>query len=188
MAEDDALRAYRRQHDVRVCGKPRFVVQRHVATSLHFDFRLEVGGVLKSWAVPDGLSPNPSARCFATPIGDHPLDNVEFEGTIPHGAAGAGTVVVWDTGSYRNLTSRHGELLDIAEALRTGHASVWLEGSKLAGAFALTRLGDGMRWLLVKVNDEKADRRANPAATRPESVLTGRTNDDISRRDWPRSR
>jgi DNA ligase D-like protein (predicted 3'-phosphoesterase) len=180
MAEDDALRAHRRNGDPRVSRKPRFVVQRHVASTLHYDFRLEVDGVLKSWAVPEGPSPNPSDECLATSTEDHPLDNAEFEGAIPHGAYGAGTVVVWDTGSYRNLTSHHGEIVDIAEALRAGHASVWLEGSKLSGAFALTRLGDGDQWLLVKVNDEKADRCANPTATRPESVLTGRTNADIA--------
>lgn len=155
------------------------MVQRHDAATLHYDFRLEVDGVLKSWAIPQGPSPNPSDRRLATPIEDHPLDYAEFEGV--HGGWGAGTIVVWDTGSYRNLTSRHGEIVDMTEALRTGHASVWLEGAKLCGAYALTRsvFRGGEQWLLVKVNDEKADRFADPAATRPESVLTGRTNADL---------
>jgi DNA ligase D-like protein (predicted 3'-phosphoesterase) len=161
--------------------QPRFVVQRHDAATLHYDFRLEVDGILKSWAVPNGPSPNPSDQRLATRTEDHPLLYAEFEGVIGRGGWGAGTMVVWDTGSYRNLTSRHGEIVDMAEALRTGHASFWLEGSKLCGAYALTRtwLNGGEQWLLVKVNDEKADRFANPTTTRPESVLTGRTNADL---------
>jgi DNA ligase D-like protein (predicted 3'-phosphoesterase) len=188
MGHDDASR---NDHDPTafrepVCARgrqPRFVVQRHDAATLHYDFRLEVNGVLKSWAVPRGPSPNPSDRRLATPIGDHPLDYAEFEGAIPHGGWAAGTIVVWDTGSYRNLTSHQGEIVEMAEALRTGYVSVWLEGAKLCGAYALTRswVRGAEQWFLVKVNDEKADRRANPTTLWPESVLTGRTNADLER-------
>jgi DNA ligase D-like protein (predicted 3'-phosphoesterase) len=157
------------------------VVQRHEASTVHYDFRLEVDGVLKSWAVPKGPSTDPSQKRLATPTEDHPLDYVEFEGAIPEGSYGAGTVVVWDTGAYRNLTSHRGEIVDMADALESGHVSVWLEGEKLRGAFALTRsqMRGREQWLLVKVNDEEADRRRNPVSTRPESVLSGRTNADV---------
>jgi DNA ligase D-like protein (predicted 3'-phosphoesterase) len=194
MAKDDALRTYRSQRDLRISGepaggtpgpRPRFVVQRHEASTVHYDFRLEVDGVLKSWAVPKGPSTDPSQKRLATPTEDHPLDYVEFEGAIPEGSYGAGTVVVWDTGTYRNLTSHRGEIVDMAEALESGHVSVWLEGEKLRGAFALTRsqMRGREQWLLVKVNDEEADRCRNLVSTRPESVLSGRTNAEVEASD-----
>lgn len=160
--------------------QPRFVVQRHAASSLHYDFRLEVDGVLKSWAVPKGPSVDPREKRLARPTEDHPLDYVDFEGTIPEGY-GAGTVVVWDTGNYHNLTEQKGESVDLARGLDAGHIKVWLEGEKLRGAFALTRarFRGQEQWLLVKVDDSGADRRRNPARTQPESVLTGRTNADM---------
>jgi DNA ligase D-like protein (predicted 3'-phosphoesterase) len=188
--ETDALRTYRSKRDLQVSGeptggqpgeRPRFVVQRHEASTVHYDFRLEVDGVLKSWAVPKGPSTDPSEKRLATPTEDHPLDYAEFEGTIPEGSYGAGTIVVWDTGTYRNLTSQRGEIVDTAQALESGHVSVWLEGEKLRGAYALTRsrMRGREQWLLVKVNDEEADRRHNLVSTRPESVLSGRTNADL---------
>jgi DNA ligase D-like protein (predicted 3'-phosphoesterase) len=183
MADDDRPPSYplRRALDGRAPGaarQPRFVVQRHEASTLHYDFRLEVNGVLKSWALPSGPSPNPSHQRIAVPTADHPLDHAEFEGASHDGR---GTFVVWDTGTYRNLTSHCGDILDMVRALQAGRVCVWLEGAKLAGAYALSRCaGCGReRWSLVKVNDEKADRITNPVITRPESVLTGRTNADI---------
>jgi DNA ligase D-like protein (predicted 3'-phosphoesterase) len=193
MREQERLQQYRSKRDLAVSGEPeggapsqqpRFVVQRHEASTLHYDFRLEVDGVLKSWAVPKGPSPNPSHKRLAAPTEDHPLDYVEFEGALPEGSYGAGTVVVWDTGTYRNLTSHRGEIVDMADAVRNGHVSVWLEGNKLSGAYALTRsrIRQQEQWLLVKVNDEKADRQGNPVKTQPESVLSGRTNADLERK------
>jgi DNA ligase D-like protein (predicted 3'-phosphoesterase) len=162
---------------------PAFVIQQHAATTLHFDFRLEVDGALKSWAVPKGPSTDPRQKRLAIPVEDHPLSWGEFEGVIP-GGYGAGAVIVWDRGSYRNETERDGEPVPMARALADGHAVFWLEGQKLRGGYALTKVGmDGKRerWLLVKRRDEAADARRNPVSTQPESVVSGRTIEDLSR-------
>jgi DNA ligase D-like protein (predicted 3'-phosphoesterase) len=160
---------------------PVFVVQKHQARSLHYDFRLEVEGALASWAVPKGPSTDPRDKRLAMRVEDHPLDYGDFEGVIPEGSYGAGTVIVWDTGSYRNLTRRDGVEVPMAEALENGHAVVWLEGRKLRGGYALTRTGGGAKekWLLVKKRDEQADARRNPVSTQPESVLSGKTIEEM---------
>lgn len=156
----------------------RFVVQKHDASRLHYDFRLEAAGVLKSWAVPKGPSTDPRAKRLAMPTEDHPLDYIDFEGVIPAGNYGAGTVIVWDIGTYRNLTTdRAGDEIPVDEAVERGHVAVWLEGKKLSGGYALTRTARG--WLLVKMKDDAADARRNPVSTQPESVLSGRTNEDL---------
>ena len=157
--------------------RPRFVIHKHDASSLHYDFRLEADGVLKSWAVPMGPSTDPREKRLAMPTEDHPLEYAGFEGVIPEGQYGAGTVIVWDTGRYRPLGSE-----PVEQALQRGHASVWLEGSKLHGGYALTRIGKGRkeRWLLVKMDDEGADRRRNPISSQPASVLSGRTTEDLA--------
>lgn len=192
---DDALATYRARRDTAASGEPagngdagggrpgtgaRFVVQRHEASSLHYDFRLEVDGVLKSWAVPKGPSLNPQDKRLATQTEDHPLDYADFEGEIPEGY-GAGTVVVWDSGTYRNLTEHRGREIPADDALDRGHIKVELAGNKLHGAFALTRTRTGGRtqWLLVKVDDAEADRRHDPVRDDPESVLSGRTNAEL---------
>jgi DNA ligase D-like protein (predicted 3'-phosphoesterase) len=194
MAPDD-LAAYRRKRDTSRSGEPSgapgrtgkrggdpvFVVQRHDASTLHFDFRLEIGGVLVSWAVPKGPSLDPRDKRLAVRTEDHPLDYADFEGRIGEGY-GEGTVVVWDTGTFENLTEEKGEPVDAQDALDAGHLKVVLHGEKLSGAFALTHTkmrGDEKNWILVKVDDEGADRRRKPATTQPESVLSGRTNDDF---------
>jgi DNA ligase D-like protein (predicted 3'-phosphoesterase) len=158
---------------------PRFVVQRHDATTLHFDFRLEADGVLKSWAVPKGPSLDPRQRRMAVATEDHPLEYADFEGVIEEGQYGAGTVIVWDTGTYRNLTERDGREVPVGTAIDGGHVAMWLEGKKLRGGYALNRFRGENQWLLVKMRDEAADARRNPTRTQPESVLTGRTNRDL---------
>jgi DNA ligase D-like protein (predicted 3'-phosphoesterase) len=153
--------------------RPRFVVHQHDATSLHYDVRLEAAGALKSWAVPKGPSTDPRDKRLAMPTEDHPLDYAGFEGVIPEGRYGAGPVIVWDTGSYRNLGDT-----EVERAVEGGHVTVWLEGRKLRGGYALTRIGKGAtgRWLLVKMDDDDAaDARRRPVKTQPESVLSGRT-------------
>ena len=194
---DDELSAYRsKRHAAKTSepsggarkrgARPVFVIQRHDASSLHFDFRLQVGDVLASWAVPKGPSTDPQQKRLATRTEDHPLDYADFEGTIPQNEYGGGTVVVWDTGIYRNLTEHDGQDEPIEDALDRGHAKVWLDGEKLHGAFALTRTkmrGDERNWLLVKADDEGADRRRRPTTTQPESVLSGRTNEDLECED-----
>lgn len=163
-------------------GLTRFVIQKHRASSLHYDLRLEVDGVLKSWAVPKGPSTDPSEKRLAVPTEDHPVDYIDFEGAIPEDEYGGGAVLVWDTGTYENATTdEDGEQVALDEAIDAGHVSVVLHGEKLSGGYALTRTGseDDSRWLLVKKDDDEADARRNPTSTEPESVLTGRTLDEI---------
>ena len=159
-----------------------FVIQKHDARSLHYDFRLEVEGVLKSWAVPKGPSTDPSDKRLAMMTEDHPLEYGGFEGVIPAGNYGAGPVIVWDRGTYSNLTRKKGGEVPIAEAIEQGHASVWLEGEKIRGGYALTRVARGRkeRWILVKIRDDAADARRNPVSTQPESVLSGRKIEDLT--------
>jgi DNA ligase D-like protein (predicted 3'-phosphoesterase) len=166
----------------RTVREPIFVIQKHAASHLHYDFRLEVDGVLKSWAIPKGPSTDPKDKRLAVPTEDHPLEYADFEGTIPAGEYGGGTVLVWDTGPYRNLTEKKGESIPMAQAVAHGHVKIWLEGKKLQGGYALTRFRTGKdeSWLLVKADDEEADARRNPVATEPQSVLTGRTLEEIA--------
>ncbi len=171
---------------------PVFIIQKHDASSLHYDFRLEVDGVLKSWAVPKGPSTDPREKHLAIQTEDHPLSYAEFEGTIPEDEYGGGTVLLWDRGSYRNLKEEEEEEEEddkdkekppsVAEQIEDGHVTVWLEGKKIAGGYALIHMdgSDDDQWLLIKMDDEEADARRNPTSTEPKSVKTGRTLDDIS--------
>ena len=158
-----------------------FVVQKHAARRLHYDLRLESDGVMKSWAVPKGPSMNPRDKRLAVPTEDHPLSYADFEGNIPRGEYGAGTVQVWDRGLYVNL-KRQGEDNSIARDIRDGHVEVLLEGEKLKGRFALTRVREGKdeTWLLIKMRDKEASDDYNPVATLDTSVLSGRSLEDIS--------
>jgi len=170
--------------DARSESRPIFVIQKHSAGTLHYDLRLEAEGVLKSWAVPKGPSTNPKEKRLALPTEDHPIEYADFEGIIPEGEYGAGTVMVWDRGTYRNLTEKDGRPVPLKEAIRNGHLSVWLEGSKIRGGYALTRFRTGKEesWLLVKMNDEEADPTHNPITLYPESVISGRTIQEIARK------
>jgi DNA ligase D-like protein (predicted 3'-phosphoesterase) len=189
---DNSLETYRKRRDRRKTpepearsgpsGKrPRFVIQEHEASTHHFDFRLEVDGVLKSWAVPKGPSTDPREKRLAMPVEDHPLAYADFEGVIPEGEYGAGAVIVWDRGRYDNLTEAHGRPKPIAEALQDGHLLIELHGTKLKGGYALQRVSSGKneRWLLIKMKDAAADARRRPTSTQPGSVLSGRTVDDL---------
>jgi DNA ligase D-like protein (predicted 3'-phosphoesterase) len=169
-------------------GQPIFVIQKHDASNLHYDFRIEVDGVLKSWSVPKGPSTDPSIKRLAIETEDHPLAYADFEGVIPEGEYGGGTVMVWDRGFYRNLKEDEGEEKDppdLAEQLEDGHATIWLEGEKLRGGYALIRTGKGedARWLLIKMDDEGADARRNPTSTEPNSVKSGRSLEEISQKE-----
>jgi DNA ligase D-like protein (predicted 3'-phosphoesterase) len=160
---------------------PIFVIQKHDASSLHYDVRLEVDGVLKSWAVPKGPSTDPRDKRLAIATEDHPLDYAEFEGVIPKDQYGGGTVLIWDRGTYRNITRKDGGLRAMPDALSEGHVLVWLEGEKLSGGYALQRIDDDRdQWLLVKMDDGEADARRNPVSTEPASVATGRGLDEIA--------
>ncbi|HWF73156.1 MAG TPA: DNA polymerase ligase N-terminal domain-containing protein [Solirubrobacteraceae bacterium] len=172
---DDDRRRARRPANTK---GPRFVIQKHDASSLHYDFRLEVDGTLRSWAVPKGPSTDPREKRLAVEVEDHPLEYADFEGVIGEGNYGAGSVIVWDTGTYRNLDDER----SMAEALDAGHAKVWLEGEKLKGGWTLQRTRGGAKpqWLLIKRRDECADARRNPESTEPQSVLTGRTVEQVA--------
>jgi bifunctional non-homologous end joining protein LigD len=132
----------------------RFVVHEHKATRLHYDFRLEVGGVLKSWAVPKGPSMDPAEKRLAIMVSDHPMVYADFEGIIPEGSYGAGPVVVWDEGAYLPLEG------DPLQGIKAGKLAFEMQGKKLRGAFALALMkgrGTGKEWLLMKKKDTYAD-------------------------------
>jgi DNA ligase D-like protein (predicted 3'-phosphoesterase) len=144
-----------------------FVVQEHAATAHHFDFRLEVGGVMRSWAVPKGPSLDPAVKRLAVQVEDHGLGHNDFEGRL-----GGGGVIVWDRGTYEQ-----GGRVAWPEALDRGHAVFVLHGEKLRGGFALQRTRGGAKpqWLLIKRRDDEARPGSDIAAEQPESVRSGRT-------------
>jgi DNA ligase D-like protein (predicted 3'-phosphoesterase) len=132
--------------------------------------------------VPKGPSTNPKDKRLAMPTEDHPLDYADYEGVIPEGQYGAGPVIVWDAGTYRSRTEEGGKAVPVEQAVEEGHVTVWLEGRKLRGGYALTRIGKGSRgrWLLVKMDDEEADARRKPVKSQPESVVSGRTVEEVA--------
>src|SRR3954469_11077761 len=194
--DTDALAPYRRKRDFTrtpepsgqttrpagEAGSARFVVQRHRASRLHYDVRLEIGGVLVSWAVPKGPTLDPSIRRAAFKVEDHPLEYLHFEGIIPGGQYGGGDVVVWDTGTWR--PDEAGDPPDPAAALAAGELHLDLYGEKLRGRFVLvrtkgSRYGAGKEeWLLLHKHDEFAVDGWDTEG-HPRSVLSGRTNDEV---------
>ncbi|MBL8825492.1 MAG: non-homologous end-joining DNA ligase [Planctomycetaceae bacterium] len=191
------LREYERKRDFTKTAEPRgarqrkstrlqFVVQKHAASHLHYDFRLEINGALASWAIPKGPSLDPSEKRLAVQVEDHPLDYADFEGTIPAGEYGGGTVMVWDTGYWEPQS-------DAAAGLSAGKLKLTLAGKKLRGGFMLVRLARDRgkstkpQWLLIKERDEFAT--DDDVLTRqPNSAKTRRTVDEIARGAKPRRR
>ncbi len=155
-----------------------YVVQEHAARRLHYDFRLELDGVLLSWAVPKGPSLDPAKKRLAVRTEDHPLEYGGFEGVIPPGEYGAGPVLLWDRGTWEPENDPH-------EGLRKGHLSFTLSGEKLRGRFHLVRTrgypyGERESWLLIKGNDEAASLTAGEVVDElPRSVLSGRTIEEV---------
>lgn len=153
----------------------RFVVQRHRARRLHYDFRLEIDGVLVSWAVPKGPTLDPNARRLAQHVEDHPIEYLDFEGVIPRGEYGGGDVIVWDRGTFEPADGK-----DVRAGLAKGDVHVDLYGEKLAGRFALVRRGhDGEQWLMIHKHDDAARAGWDPEDF-PKSVKSGRTNEEVA--------
>lgn len=170
-------------------GKPgreahRFVVQKHAASHLHYDFRLEMGGVLKSWAVPKGPSLDPSVKRLAMSVEDHPYDYKDFEGVIPQGNYGGGTVIVWDEGTYTAADDRASDKKQADKALlhqwHAGKIKFELHGQKLKGTFALVRAsGRGKNsWLLMKLKDEYASQ--TDVLLDDTSAVSGKTVEEVA--------
>ncbi|HEY0961957.1 MAG TPA: non-homologous end-joining DNA ligase [Pseudomonadales bacterium] len=169
-------------------GALRFVVQKHRASHMHYDFRLELNGVLLSWAVPKGPSLNPDDKRLAMHVEDHPLDYRSFEGIIPEGNYGAGTVMVWDEGTYAAdpALSKAENVKQLTADYKKGHLRFVMNGKKLSGRFSLVKMrgsnkygNDDKAWLLVKADDESAD-RDTPVADQDRSAVTGRTLEQIA--------
>jgi bifunctional non-homologous end joining protein LigD len=153
---------------------PIFVVQEHHASTHHYDFRLEADGVLKSWAVPKGPSLDPSVKRLAVQVEDHPLGYATFEGTIPQGQYGGGTVAIWDHGTYESLMDDKPKPKTAAEAIESGRIEFVMHGERLKGKFALIRMrprGKGKpQWLLMKLKDEFAEPASGGKEPRPETA------------------
>lgn len=155
-----------------------FVIQKHDASHLHYDFRLQIDNVLASWAVPKGLSTTANEKHLAIRTEDHPLSYAEFEGVIPEGEYGGGTVLVWDIGEYEPMVDN-----SMKEALNKGALKFKLKGQKLQGGYAMARISKPVekeQWVIFKLDDEYADARKNPVNTETKSVLSGRTIEEIA--------
>jgi bifunctional non-homologous end joining protein LigD len=194
------LTEYRQKRDFRVTAEPRggmtvprlgralaFVVQKHAASHLHYDLRLELGGVMKSWAVPKGPSLDPSMKRLAVEVEDHPIEYNAFEGIIPRGEYGGGTVMLWDRGSYEPADVDEAE--DVERALRAGihrgRLTIRFYGERLHGVFSLVRTSEGdgdskPQWLLMKRDDEDARPGSDITVEAMTSVVTGRPMEDIA--------
>jgi bifunctional non-homologous end joining protein LigD len=185
----ERLATYRAKRDFSVTAEQagaatagRFVVQRHRARRLHYDFRLEVDGVLASWAVPKGPSLDPKARQLAVHVEDHPIEYFDFEGVIPKGEYGGGDVIVWDWGTWQPASAKYA---DAAAAIERGELHFDVQGTKLAGRFVLIRRDKGPeksgkeQWLLLHKNDDHAQPGWDPES-HPHSVKSGRTNDEVA--------
>jgi len=189
----DPLDEYRKKRDFEKTKEPSggsgaasrrlsWVVQKHRARSLHFDLRIEVGGVLKSWAVPKG-PPDPGERRLAVPTEDHPLEYARFEGVIPEGEYGAGVVMIWDRGSYRNLReAKEGDGAGMERSLEEGKVEVELEGERLSGPYTLIRTGGKGKeqWLFLRRKVGDGEARPERVDSFDTSVVTGRTFDEIA--------
>jgi len=197
------LGEYRKKRDFARTAEPRggrrkaarqlqYVIQKHAASHLHFDLRLELDGVMKSWAVPKGPSLDPAVKRLAMQVEDHPLEYNTFEGTIPRGEYGGGTVMVWDLGTYTYGGDDEGDLVG---ALRRGYEKgdfkVELRGKRLKGSWVLVRTRRDQKraqWLLIKHRDEAAEPGSDVVEEFQTSAATGRTMDEIAAGKKPRAR
>jgi DNA ligase D-like protein (predicted 3'-phosphoesterase) len=184
-----SLEEYKKKRDFKKTSEPSgkineshrniFVVQKHNASRLHYDFRFEYNGVLKSFAIPKGPSLDPKNKRLAIETEDHPIDYADFEGIIPEGNYGAGTVIVWDKGKYKNKSKKNGKDLSIEEAYNNGHITLILEGKKLKGEFSLIKFKGNDKWLLIKKNDSEANRQVDILKEKPKSVISNKDLDEF---------
>jgi bifunctional non-homologous end joining protein LigD len=189
------LAEYHRKRDFSRTKEPRgtakragpklaYVIQKHAASRLHFDLRLELDGVMKSWAVPKGPSLDPAVKRLAMQVEDHPIEYNQFEGTIPKGEYGGGTVMLWDRGSYGYGGDDPDALKGLREGYRKGDFKFVLRGKRLRGSWVLVRMrrGDSRRaqWLLIKHRDEFATPGSDVVGEDDTSVATGRTMEEIA--------
>jgi bifunctional non-homologous end joining protein LigD len=168
--------------------RPRFYIHKHRGRNLHYDFRLEIDGTLKSWAIPKGPSLNPADKRLAMLVTDHDLSYGPFEGVIPEGNYGAGPVMLWDFGTYDFVaearTKKEKPPKDATDAFQNGALKFVLKGKKCKGRWGLIHMkGRGNAWLLVKDNDEVADRTIDFVETFPDSAKSGRTLEQIFKED-----
>jgi bifunctional non-homologous end joining protein LigD len=195
------LKEYNKKRDFRKTAEPkgdikpgekklRFVVQKHAAKNLHYDFRLELDGVLKSWAVPKGPSLDPKVKRLAMHVEDHPYDYRSFEGTIPEGEYGAGEVIVWDEGTYHALETNDRDESEniLRKGYEKGDFKFYLEGQKLKGEFVLVKMKNRgeKQWLLIKHKDKFASTKDILEEER--SVLSDRTIEDIANNETPKKK
>jgi bifunctional non-homologous end joining protein LigD len=204
MKKPPKLAEYRRKRDFTRTAEPRgtaprraralaYVIQKHAASRLHYDLRLELDGVMKSWAVPKGPSLDPAVKRLAMQVEDHPIDYNAFEGTIPKGEYGGGTVMIWDRGTYTYGGDDTGDPLEgLRQGYTKGDFKVVLKGKRLKGSWVLvrTRRGDPKRaqWLLIKHRDAAAEPGTEVVEEYQTSVATGRTMDEIAAGRAPRTR
>lgn len=195
------LKEYNQKRDFRKTSEPkgntksgksklRFVVQKHAAKNLHYDFRLELEGVLKSWAVPKGPSLDPKIKRLAMHVEDHPYDYRNFEGTIPEGEYGAGEVIVWDEGVYHAINTDDKEESEkiLKDGYEKGDFKFYLEGQKLKGEFVLVKMKNRgeKQWLLIKHKDKFASTKDILEEDR--SVLSNRTIEDMANNEKPKKK
>lgn len=184
-----SLEEYKKKRDFKKTPEPEgvlkksnqnlFVIQKHKARRLHYDLRIEIASVLKSWAIPKGPSLNPMIKRLAIETEDHPLDYAQFEGIIPKDNYGGGTVIVWDLGTYENKSQKNNVMISMSEAHRKGHIIIKLNGKKIKGEFNLIRMKKNDKWLLIKKNDSEANNQEDILEIKSKSVLSNKTLEEV---------